>query len=62
MTQYVTADEAMIIAMAVREGVEFVDVHVVTPNGECDTRACGRCGRIVCHPDCSRLRLDGWEG
>jgi hypothetical protein len=56
MTQYVTPDEAAVIAKAVQLGTDFVGIHIITPNGEWDAQACGRCGRLICHPDCSRWR------
>lgn len=50
--QQFTHEELQVIIDAKLQNKDYVEYKIVTQNGGWTAPFCGRCGRIVHHPDC----------
>lgn len=50
--QNFTHDELQVILEAKKQEKDYINIEVQTPNGSWVAPFCGKCGRIIHHPDC----------
>lgn len=59
--QQFTHEELQTIIDAKLQGKDYIEYEVMTPNGSWIALFCGRCGRIVHHPDCPEWNTNAEE-
>jgi len=53
---HITHDELQVILEAKKQEKDYINIEVRTPNRDWMAPFCGKCGRIIHHPDCSEWK------